>query len=243
MLDPRGKLPYSGRGVAPGRDAGPSKADHVYREIKEAILSGTLQPGSPIDKSVLCERLGMSRFPVTEAINRLAFERLVTVEPQHGSFVAKIAATDVRECMMIRTAIEGDIAATVAADLAPGLADALDKLLADQCAATQAGDRTAFYTIDIAFHRLLCASLGFRQAGAILDSLRGQLERVRRILTFPPGRMEATSAEHRAIVDAIAARDPDRARLAMRHHLAQTTAMFDSFAQHHPDLFSNRSRS
>ncbi len=91
-----------------------SKADHVYRDLKESILSGALEPGGAIDKLELCERLGMSRFPVSSAINRLAYERLVTIEPQHGSFVARISVEDVRERLMVRRALESEIAAQAA---------------------------------------------------------------------------------------------------------------------------------
>ena len=52
-----------------------SKAEQVYGELKEAILVGALEPGAPIDKLALCERLGVSRFPVSAAISRLAFEQ------------------------------------------------------------------------------------------------------------------------------------------------------------------------
>ena len=46
-----------------------SKADAVYGELKEAILSGTLEPGCLIDKAGLCEKLGVSRFPVSAAVS------------------------------------------------------------------------------------------------------------------------------------------------------------------------------
>ena len=91
-----------------------SKADQVYDELKEAILAGRVEPGELIDKSALCERLGVSRFPVSAAVSRLAFENLVVIEPQHGSFVARISAADVRERMFIRRALESEIAAEAA---------------------------------------------------------------------------------------------------------------------------------
>src|SRR5271156_3609843 len=91
-----------------------SKVEQVYEAVKESILSGALEPGEPIDKLALCEQLGVSRFPVSAALSRLAFERLVVVEPQHGSFVARISARDVRERLFIRRAIEGEIAAEAA---------------------------------------------------------------------------------------------------------------------------------
>ncbi|WP_353017814.1 GntR family transcriptional regulator [Mesorhizobium sp. M1405] len=49
--------------------------------IRRAIRTGRLGPGPSIDKAALCEQLGVSRFPVAAAINRLAFERLVVVQP------------------------------------------------------------------------------------------------------------------------------------------------------------------
>src|SRR5258708_38618590 len=88
-----------------------SKADHVYRDLKESILSGALEPGGAIDKLALCERLGVSRFPVSSAISRLAYERLVTIEPQHGCVVAKIWIADVRERLRGRRALEAVLAA------------------------------------------------------------------------------------------------------------------------------------
>ena len=83
-----------------------SKAGQVYDAVKEAILSGELEPGHAIDKLALCEKLGVSRFPVSAAISRLAYDRLVRVEPQHGSFVSPISAGEVREYLFVRRALE-----------------------------------------------------------------------------------------------------------------------------------------
>src|SRR5579862_2250500 len=93
-----------------------SKAGQVYDAVKEAILSGELEPGQAIDKLALCEKLGVSRFPVSAAISRLAFERLVRIEPQHGSFVASISAEGVRENLFVRGALEGEIVARAAVE-------------------------------------------------------------------------------------------------------------------------------
>jgi len=79
------------------RERASGKAEQVYEAVKDAILSGALEPGRAIDKPALCQSLGVSRFPVSAALSRLAFEGLVLVEPQHGSFVARISARDVRD--------------------------------------------------------------------------------------------------------------------------------------------------
>ena len=97
----------------------------MYGELKEAILSGALEPGSLIDKAGLCEKLGVSRFPVSAAVSRLAYDRLVDVEPQHGSFVTRISLNDVRERLFIRSALEGEIAAEAARRMTRADKDAL----------------------------------------------------------------------------------------------------------------------
>ena len=214
-----------------------SKADQVYEAVKEAILSGELEPGEPIDKLALCERLGVSRFPVSAAISRLAFERLVLVEPQHGSFVARISADEVRERRFIRRALEGEIAADARRFDEEGRAE-LRQTLQDSAAAASADDRTKFYSLDVVFHAVLTQRLGLDRTGELLDGVRAHLERVRRLLMTPDGRMQATQREHEAVVAAIERCDPDTARAAMTAHLGQTTAMFEDFAKQRPELFS-----
>ncbi len=215
-----------------------SKAEQVYDAVKEAILSGELEPGQAIDKLALCEKLGVSRFPVSAAISRLAFERLVRGEPQHGSFVAPISADDVRQYLFVRRALEGEVAAeaavrlddTARADLAANLAEAEE--------AAREEDRASFYIFDIGFHALLTQHLGLSRSEDILDGVRQQLERPRRLLMNPPGRMQQTLGEHRAIFAGIEARDPEAARAAMTDHIAAVSRTFEALARAKPELFA-----
>ena len=215
-----------------------SKAEQVYAELKSAILTGLLEPGAAIDKLALCARLGVSRFPVSTAINRLAFERLVVIEPQHGSFVGKIAAHDVREWMMIRRGLETEMAGELARALPPETRTGLERNLRYQQAAAEAGDLSGFYAQDIEFHRLIADGLRLSQSIAILEGLRSSLERIRRLLLTPPDRMFVSLAEHQAIVAALVKGDRLAAREAMRIHLKMTTALFEDFAVARPGLFS-----
>ena len=166
-----------------------SKADAVYGELKEAILTGVLEPGSLIDKAALCEKLGVSRFPVSAAVSRLAYDQLVDVAPQHGSFVSRISIDDVRERLFVRSALEGEIAAEAARRMSRADKDSLASNLTEAKAAVQADDRATFYAADVAFHQAITARLGMARANEILDGLRVHLERVRRLLMSPPGQI------------------------------------------------------
>jgi DNA-binding GntR family transcriptional regulator len=215
-----------------------SKADAVYGELKEAILSGALEPGSLIDKAGLCEKLRVSRFPVSAAVSRLAYDRLVDVEPQHGSFVTRISLNDVRERLFIRGALEGEIAAEAARRMTRADRDALAVNLKQEAAAVAAEDRTKFYALDVAFHRILTDRLGMARADDVLESLRAHLERTRRLTMSTTGQLRASLQEHSAIAAAIEAEDPVAAREAMKRHLTITGARLEALAKQQPDLFS-----
>jgi GntR family transcriptional regulator, rspAB operon transcriptional repressor len=215
-----------------------SKADAVYGELKEAILSGALEPGSLIDKAELCEKLQVSRFPVSAAVSRLAYDRLVDVAPQHGSFVTRISLSDARERLFIRSALEGEIAAEAARRMTRADKDALTGNLGQEVAAVAAEDHATFYALDVAFHQILTARLGMARASDVLESLRVHLERTRRLTMSSSGQLRASLNEHAAIANAIEAEDPTAARDAMKQHLRITAARLEDLAKRQPELFS-----
>ena len=89
--------------------------DRIVGALREAIVTLELQPGSPLDKSALAARFGVSRFPVAEALNRLKDEGLVDIRPQSGSTVSLIRLADIRENMFLRRALEAETVALLAA--------------------------------------------------------------------------------------------------------------------------------
>src|SRR3712207_3626934 len=79
--------------------------ERVERALRAAIVGLDFAPGEFIDKGAVCDRLGVSRFPVSEALARLAAEGLAEVLPQRGTRAARIRLSEVREAMMIRRAL------------------------------------------------------------------------------------------------------------------------------------------
>src|SRR5665647_2958163 len=72
------------------RDKRGGAVQHVQDAVRDAIVRLDLAPGVFIDKAALCERLGVSRFPVSEALGRLADEGFIEILPQHGTRVTRI---------------------------------------------------------------------------------------------------------------------------------------------------------
>ena len=150
------------------RKAG-SKSGLVYDELRSAIIALKLQPGAQIDKNELCERLGVSRQPVSEALSRLAEERLVTVEPQKGTYVTRIRMSDVVEAAFVREALEVATVRKLASEIDEETLDRLRLLVSYQAAAVAAGDVEEFYLQDVRFHSTLFAKLAFRRVAEAVE--------------------------------------------------------------------------
>ena len=214
-----------------------SKAALVYEDLRAAIVDLRLTPGARIEKQEICGRLGVSRQPLAEAITRLAEERLVEVEPQKGTFVARIRLADVEEAAFVRRALEVATAYTIASDLDDGTLKRLERALAYQAAAIKARDWDGFYGLDLRFHAMLFEHMGMRQLANVVELSRAPLERARRLLVPTPGRSAATLREHRAIYAGLSAHDPETSAAAMGAHLDEVLAEIRRFAARRPDLF------
>lgn len=206
--------------------------------VRNAIVRLELKPGVFIDKKALCERLGLSRFPVSEALGRLADEGFVEILPQHGTRVKHIDLADCREAMFIRRALESSALRDLAPRASDALLDALERNMEEQCAAIAADDRVRFHNCDLELHDLFLAELGYERVKASVFAARAQLDRMR-LFMCTPRRQASTFAEHRRIIDALATRDPIAAGAAMEHHLSQVMTELADFSADHPEVFAN----
>jgi DNA-binding GntR family transcriptional regulator len=209
----------SPRGGAPSILQDQSKAERVYHELRRRIRELILPPGAPLRKEEIALELGVSRAPVSEAIARLADEALVDVFPQHGSFVAPIRASDVRESMFIRMALEVEATRRVTQAADAALVSALDRNLAGQNDALRALDLARFYDLDEELHAMIFGAIETPRALRLLEAARAPLDRPRRLALPEEDRAATTFAEHRRLVDAIKSGDPEFAGIAMRVHL------------------------
>lgn len=223
----------------PGRSAEKAGATvRVHAALREAIVSLEFRPGEHLDKQAIATRFGVSRFPVGEAMNRLAAEGLVEIIPQSGSRVALIRISDARENMFLRRALEVETVRRVAQNASQHLIDALATNLRYQQAAIDTGDRNGFHAFDLAFHDMLLDQLGFERVRNATETARLGLERVRRLLNTRR-RLELTLAEHAAIVQRTELRDGDGAATAMNNHLESVLTELENFASEKPELFAD----
>ena len=224
--------------LSPGRTAAKGATVRVHAALREAIVQLDLKPGEYLDKQAIAARMGVSRFPVGEAMNRLAAEGLVDIIPQSGSRVALIKISDTRENMFLRRALEVETVRKLAPLASSDLVDQLASNLRYQRAAIEAHDLKGFHGFDLAFHALLQDHLGFERVRSATETARLGLDRVRQLLNTRR-RLDLTLGEHKAIVAALDAHDGDAAARAMYGHLDAVLAELETFAREKPELFAD----
>jgi len=210
----------------------------VTNVLRHAIVSLALPPGSAIDKSLVCEQLGVSRFPVSEALARLQTEGLVDIAPQRGSTVSLVRIADVREYMLIRKGLESEALRVFIGRHDSGLIYALHTNMAKQREAAERDDAETFHEIDIEFHDIIYRAMEFTKIKGIIDSARANLDRARWLIVTPR-RLAITIAEHQAIFDGILAGKEQQAIAAIRAHIDAVMVELFAFAREHPELFAD----
>ncbi|OHC54614.1 MAG: GntR family transcriptional regulator [Rhodobacterales bacterium RIFCSPHIGHO2_02_FULL_62_130] len=215
-----------------------SLGQRVYLTLRHAILSLAYRPGEILRKPEICAELGVSRSPVSDAVARLAAEGLVDVIPQAGTYVARFSMEEIREGAFLREAIEVAAIELVARTITDEQLVILRRNLVVQAALLADNDFAGFYKLDGEMHELLLSFTGYRKLAAVSDTAWAHVNRARQLVLPVPGRVAATLAEHRAILSALEARDPDAARSAIRSHLRQLVTYLEPLERSHPDLFN-----
>ncbi len=208
----------------------------LFRLLRERIVRGELAPGSRLSEAEIALAHGISRQPVREAFIKLAEAGLIDVRPQRGSYVSRIDVGAVIAAQFVREAVEADIVRRVVPAATPAALGDLDAMLDAQAEAADIEDPRPFIASDEAFHRRLADIAGQGGGWIFLQPLKTQMDRVRHLSarTFP---RRALVRQHREIVAAIRAGDPNLAEDRMRHHLRRILEDLPAVAAALPDYF------
>lgn len=201
-----------------------STAAIIARQLRAAIMSGALRPGSQLGEAELASRFQVSRGPLREAMQRLVSEGLLRSERHRGLFVSDLEPGDVYDIYASRAAIERSAAIRI---MRGDRADAVNKLNAvieEMRAATERGDENAVSEADLRFHETLVEASGSRRlvrmAATLLIETRMCLAELQR--TDPCSEDRLT--EHSSIVEAIANGDERRVLDLLDAHMEDAVA-------------------
>ncbi|MFT4234526.1 MAG: GntR family transcriptional regulator [Microbacterium sp.] len=208
-------------------------SDAAYATLLDEIQTGSLKPGTVLGEVDQSTRLGVSRTPLRQALDRLIADGLVVQVSPRVTAVSRIDADDIRSLFEARRALE-----ETTARLAATRGDAAEfRALADEFAHPSLrtdADRDAYYALIARFDEAVDRAVGNDYLTSALRTIRTHLVRARRIARYRPERLAASVAEHRLIAEAIAAKDADLAAHATHIHLHEAlTNILDSLPEEH----------
>ena len=192
--------------------------EEVAELLRQRIFSRELEPGSWIDELRIAEELGISRTPLREALKVLAAEGLVTMKVRRGAYVTEVSEQDLRDVYHLLSLLESDAAGVVAATAEDSQIAELAELHSQLEAAVQ--DAEAFFDVNERFHMRLLELANNRWRDQMVADLRKVMKLNRHNSLLKSGRIEESLAEHRAIMQALQARDAAATTARMREHFA-----------------------
>lgn len=213
-------------------------AVRVHEELRSDILGGRCEPGSRLREEELAERFGLSRTPVREALRRLEADGLVTVTPRRGAEVVRWRDDDLAELVELRALLEGHAARRAAVGGGVDLV-ALTELCARMEAlappGTEPSDGAGEITrLNMELHRAV-----HRAGGKLLPDLLARLIDVpvvrRTFHTYSEAELRRSFAQHRELVEALAAGDGDWAAAVMQAHIRAAGATLRARRALEPD--------
>lgn len=202
-----------------------SLATLAQQELERRIISGEISAGTKLNEVDIASALGVSRGPVREAFSALAQAGLLRVEKNRGVFVRQVSLEEANEFYEVRAALEGLIGKLAARRIAIDEIEQLRAVVRRMHVTQKSRRADEYFILNVEFHDLLARAA---RNNALLANYRGvvnQLDLYRRA-TISRGQenIPQSTQEHEAIVEAVAARDEQRAEALLTEHVLVSRA-------------------
>ena len=200
----------------------PSLHEEIAGIIRDRIVEGDL--GGFIDEPSLALELGVSRTPVREALKVLAFEGLVDIFPNQGSYVSKLTAGDARELIELLAQLEGFAGELACQRYSDEMLKALTRTHEDMILAYRQGDKPTYFKLNQRIHDDIVAASGNKHLIEAHRRCTRRLRRIRYLSNLQHTAWEQSVLDHEAMLKALAARDAAATRRIMTDHAADIWA-------------------
>jgi len=208
----------------------PTRTEALRLQIADEIVSGVLEPGTPLDEQDLAARFGVSRTPVREAIRQLSASGLVSVRPHRGAVVALPTPRQLDDMFEAMAELEALCAGLAARNMTVPERRGLEALHQALRALVHEGDPLRYHETNEAFHAAIYAGSHNGYLAEMTLMTRARVAPFRRAQFRATGRLGGSYQEHDLIVQAILRGDQLGAIEAMRAHIGIVRDAFRSYA-------------
>ena len=189
----------------------PLRRDQVLERLRNAIIAGHFKPGDRLIERDLCERMGVSRTSIREALRGLEAEQLIVVEPRRGPVVARITRKQIAEIYEVRALLEATLVRRFAETASDADVAALRRAYEDLRITRETGEVPRIIAMTKRFSEHMMNAVEHELIGDILRKLTARISVVRALAIAVPGRLEESARELAMVMDAIERRDGELA--------------------------------
>ena len=193
--------------------------DVVFNTLRQAILTGEMEPGERLMEIQLANKLGVSRTPIREAIRMLEQEGLAVTIPRKGAEVAKMTEKDMEDVLQIRLSLEALAVRLSCENITPAALQELKVAMEDFEEKTKSSQFVEMAKADVKFHEILYKASNNPKLQQLLSNLREQMYRYRVEYLKDDGIYPRLIEEHQKMYDALKAKDQELAVSYVEKHL------------------------
>lgn len=191
----------------------------VFHKLREDILNGRYKDHEELREVAIGEELGVSRTPVREAFRQLELEGLIQIIPNKGAYVTGITEKDVKDIYMIRSMLEGLCARWATEHITQEQMDEMEENVYLAGFHAQKGHMEQMTQLDGRFHEILYEACNSKILEHQLKDFHQYVMRVRRKSLSNKQRGIKSNEEHEQIMEAIKAKDADKAQMLANQHM------------------------
>jgi DNA-binding GntR family transcriptional regulator len=202
----------------------PLRRDQVLERLRNAIIAGHFRPGDRLIERELCERMGVSRTSIREALRHLEAEHLIQVEPRRGPVVARITRKQIAEIYEVRALLEAALVRRFAETASKEDIAALRRIYEDLRITRTTGDVPRIVALTKRFIEHMLDAVDHELIGDMLRKLTARINVVRVLAISLPGRLEESGRELAVVMDAIEHRDGELAARSLTAYVLNAAA-------------------
>lgn len=193
-------------------------SDTIAERLRRMIITGELAPGKLVSEAQLSDLLKCGRTPLREALQQLRYQHLLTIPPRRGVLIPPLSILDFRqahEAMLVMHTAWTELAVQRISDQQVAQ---MREIVAQQERANTAREPYDLADLDRRFHILIAEATGNLYFVDLASRLHGAVSRFVYRAFEASGSARLSIAEHTEILEALAKRDPQLAKLKVRHH-------------------------
>ena len=212
-------------------------ADKVFELLHEEIMSLQLMPGAKISEADIAHRFNMSRQPVRDAFNRLAWLDLVLIRPQRATIVRGFSEKKIAEARFVRLSVELEVIRDASQNWNSTFTEKSMQILQQQMTAIREQRWVDFHALDFDFHAQLCQFAGRPCVVNIIQSCRQQTDRLLNLSFKGSAEGDECIDDHRQVIMALDKHDLKHASNVLRAHFAHLDLIVERIRAAHSNFF------